>query len=142
MPRKISPNNIRAGSRHIPPALSPRDELLRFSFKHLDLFSNPKFCLDHCAEGYLDKFLGRLKDLSQMTVCELRANKTKALRAHTITWNETSEPNGFTCLNEQLREEEAWQFEITANVHGRVHGFLLGGTFHMVWIDPDHRLYS
>jgi hypothetical protein len=40
-----------------------------------------------------------------------------------------------------MREEEAWQFEITANEHGRVHGLLQDDTFFVVWIDPTHALY-
>ena len=44
-------------------------------------------------------------------------------------------------LNEQLRGEDAWEFEITRNEHGRVHGLLLDETFYIVWIDPDHNLY-
>ena len=48
----------------------------------------------------------------------------------------------FLNANEQLRAEEAWQFEITRNAHGRVHGLLVGETFYVVWIDPDHLLYN
>ena len=25
--------------------------------------------------------------------------------------------------------------------HGRVHGFVIGTVFHVVWLDPQHRLY-
>jgi len=45
-------------------------------------------------------------------------------------------------LNQQLRDSEPWQFEITKTAHGRVHGLLIDDTFYVVWIDPQHLLYS
>jgi len=137
--------NVKSGrlpaSKTLPPAKKVDHPPLRFSFKHLDL-TNPNFALAGCAGGYLEKFLERLKSLCALTAREFRTNKTSSLKAHTITWSETREPSGFTCLNSQLREEEPWQFEITKNEHGRVHGFLLDDTFYIVWIDPSHYLYS
>lgn len=112
---------------------------LRFSFK---LFQqNDKFSLGHCGDGYLPQFVVRLKGLSGLTVHEFRTNRSGALRAHQIDFSETSEPQGFHELNEQLRGLEAWQFQITANEHGRVHGILLDETFYVVWIDAAHQLY-
>lgn len=118
-----------------------RDANLKFSFKYLDLVSNAKFCLAHCQDGYLEKLLLRLRDVNGITVNEFRTTKANALRAHTHVWSKTSEPKGFTCLNSQLRENEAWQFEITSNLHGRVHGILLDDTFFVVWLDPKHKMY-
>jgi hypothetical protein len=137
---RIKPGNL-PEPRHIPKAEAPVDAPLRFSFKLLDLYSNQKFRLDHCRDGYLDRFLCRLRDLCGLSVRDFRTNKSKALRAHRITWSETSEPAGFSRLNSQMREEEAWQFEITANEHGRIHGLLQDDTFFVVWIDPTHALY-
>lgn len=115
---------------------------LRFSFKHLDLYSNAKFNVDLCERGYLEKFLVRLKDLCGLSVQEFRTNKSSSLKAHRINWPDTKEVAGFSRLNEQLRDEEAWQFEITKNEHGRVHGILLEDTFYVIWVDPTHYLYS
>ncbi len=113
---------------------------LRFSFKYLD-FTNPKFTCLNCADGYLEKLLVRLRDIGGYTTKRFRTERTSALRNHPIRWNETSEPDGFICLNEQLRQEESWQFGISANEHGRIHGFLIDETFYIVWIDPMHRLF-
>ena len=79
--------------------------------------------------------------MSSLSVRDFRTNKSKALRAHRLRWEETSEPTGFAHLNPQLREQEAWQFEISVNEHGRVHGLLLDNTFFVVWIDPKHEMY-
>lgn len=101
-----------------------------------------KFCTTLCADGYLVKFLERCRDLSTFTVREFRENKSRALRAHLLTFKDTTEPDGFVTLNEQLRQNEAWQFELTSNEHGRIHGLLIDDTFFVVWIDPRHKLYS
>lgn len=116
--------------------------LLRFSFKFLDLHSNLKFSIDQCEDGYLEKLLCRLRDLSAIKVSEFRENKSTAIRAHRITWDDTTEPGGFSCLNSQLRDEDAWQFEITQRQHGRVHGILLDEVFYVIWIDPKHELFN
>ena len=115
-------------------------DVLRFSFKLLDL-TNKKFHSDRCGTGYIEHFLTRLRDVSTLTVREFRTNRSASLKAHKITFGTTTEVNGFSALNEQLQSEEAWQFELTRNEHGRVHGLLIGETFFLVWIDPDHLLY-
>jgi hypothetical protein len=115
-------------------------EPLRLNFKHLDL-TNPKFHHRDCPDGYLEKLLGRLRDLGTYTVKSFRTQHTGALRNHPIDWTRSSEPNGFTCLNEQLRSEEAWQFGISGNEHGRIHGFLIDYTLYIVWVDPKHQLF-
>lgn len=120
----------------------PDADTLRFSFKHLDLTGNAKFSLTRCRDGYLKTLLERLRDLSRLTAKEFRTSRSSALRSHPIDFSETTEPQGFHTLNEQLRSEQAWQFQLTANEHGRVHGILLLDTFYVVWIDPDHELYS
>lgn len=121
----------------------PEDSNLRFSFRLLDIHNNSKFGLHHAAkDGYLEKLLLRLKDVNGIRIKEFRQNYTKQLRNHRIDFSKTSEPNGFSQLNEQLKGEEAWQFELTQNEHGRVHGLLIGDTFYIVWLDPCHILYS
>ena len=143
MAKKIKRGRIPRLARSIPPASPPPDaESLRFSFKYLDLVGNAKFSLERCRDGYLKTFLERLRDLSRLTAKEFRTNRSSALRAHPIDFSETTEPRGFRALNQQLRAEQAWQFQLTVNEHGRIHGILLLDTFYVVWIDPDHELYS
>jgi hypothetical protein len=40
-----------------------------------------------------------------------------------------------------LREYSPLQFMISKNEHGRVHGFARDNVFHVVWFDPEHKLY-
>ena len=63
------------------------------------------------------------------------------MRVHTIDFSETTEA-GFSNLSSQLQDLAAWQFSISANEHGRVHGFLIDHIFNVVWFDPDHQLYA
>src|SRR4051812_26612035 len=102
---------------HIPaPKLQP-DTSIRFSFRYLDVTTKPKFSPERCGEGYAAKFLGRLRDVCSLSVMEFRTNKSKSLRAHTITWDDTTEKSGFCHLNNQLSAAEPWQFEITKSEH-------------------------
>lgn len=132
----------RQKSEAVPQKPSRYNEDVIFSFKYLDLHSNPKFSIGGCGESYMEKLLLRLKDVSTIKYDEFTSSKSPSLRAHKINWSKTTEPQGFTCLNLELRELSAFQFEISANEYGRVHGFLNNRIFYIVWLDPHHNLYS
>ncbi|MEJ1826111.1 hypothetical protein SMA73_25430, partial [Escherichia coli] len=68
--------------------------------------------------------------------------KAKALRAHRHHWRGTTEKLGFPHLPDEWDGHEAWQFQLSANKHGRVHGILVDEVFYVVWLDPEHRLYQ
>ena len=116
-----------------------RGDPLTFSFKH---FANDtELCPSAHPDGYTQKLLERLKDLSGWTLGDFIEKRSKTVRNHRIAWPETSRPEGFMHLPLQVREGEAWQFSITANEYGRVHGLLIGSVFHVIWLDYNHRLY-
>jgi hypothetical protein len=117
-----------------------KDNHLRFSFKYLDM-KHPKFSIKNQDARYVEKVLERFQGLSGMTSSEIKTSRTKTLRAHPIDWDKTSEPSGFSSLNRQLRETDAFQFNITSNEHGRIHGFFIDSIFFIVWFDPEHKLY-
>jgi hypothetical protein len=110
-----------------------------FSFRHLDL-AHDKFSLARAQEGYPAALLDRLKGVCQCLVADFR-KAGHALRSHTIRFEESSEPDGFARIRRDLWEGHAWQFSITANAYGRVHGFLVGEKFFVVWLDPAHLLF-
>lgn len=58
----------------------------------------------HRASAYFCKVLDRLAALSTMTFMEVVTERSGALKVHPIDWADTSQPNGFSRLNEQLRE--------------------------------------
>lgn len=117
------------------------DDLIRFSFRHLQ--ATEKFGIHQTADlgAYLPQLLDRLKSVSDMRLSEFRANKDRSLRAHTHDWARTSEKEGYSHLTTQLRACEAWQFQLSANEHGRIHGILIDEVFYIVWVDPQHLLY-
>ena len=105
-------------------ATAPDDESLKFSFRFFD-----------------QTLMQRLRDLSRFTVKEFRTTNHKSVRGHKIDWGKTARPDGFTNLNEQFQMCEPWQFQLTANEHGRVHGVFVGGCFYVIWLDHHHAVY-
>ena len=78
-----------------------------------------------------------------MTLQDLLKNRSKSLRCHPIDWKDTTEPYGFGIPNEEkIVLDPPYQFQISANEHGRVHGFFRDNVFYIVWLDPDHNLYA
>ncbi|HKP74096.1 MAG TPA: hypothetical protein VJT67_01075 [Longimicrobiaceae bacterium] len=69
------------------------------------------------------------------------SNRSAALRAHPIDFSATSEPRGFDHLNPEFRAFSPYQFQLSQGT-GRVHGFFIDVVFHIVWLDPHHRLYA
>ena len=136
-PRRIDADPTPAQRRSAGPG-DALGERLVFSFRHLDL-NRPKFPLP-AGEEYLGTLLRRLRDLSDWTAGEFIADRSRSLRAHRIDFVETSEPGGFDLPSRLVGAE--WQFSLSSNEHGRVHGHLVRNVFHVVWLDPDHRLYA
>ena len=126
------------GKGQIPPVEAPEGRIT-FSFRYLDL-QYDTFSLTQAEDGYKEALLERLKEVYRLTVAEFR-KPGKALRSHVICFEETAEPKGFANINRELWDGRAWQFSISSNKHGRIHGFLLGYQFCVVWLDPKHLLY-
>jgi hypothetical protein len=137
--RRISAGALPVPASTIRSPAPPPAEVL-FSFKHLQ--RTDKFRCDAAPDGYAHKLTERLGALSASTIRELTASRASALRFHPITWGDTTEPEGFALLNPQLRDLTPYQFAVSANEHGRVHGFVIGAVFYVVWLDPHHRLYA
>lgn len=129
--------------KDIPAPLKPKDEFVSFSFKYLDLVGNQKFALAQCdnVPDYIGKLFDRIKAIESLRVNDFRFGGSDALRCHAIKWEDTSEKTGFSHLNAQLRANSPWQFSVSVNEHGRVHGFFIESVFFVVWLDPRHLLY-
>jgi len=121
-------------------AVDHRKSRLRFSFEFFDS-SDPEVCPECFRDGFVQSFVGRLKNLSKWTVLEFFSERSPALRAHPIDWEHTSRPKGFSALPSGFDSGTPYQFALSANAHGRVHGFMVGDTFHVVWLDHDHAVY-
>lgn len=116
------------------------DSRIRFSFQLFDP-SDAEMCPAEFDPGYVHQLMDRLKSFSSWTVTEFTTPKGKAVRNHLIDWVHTSRPSGFTGLGEQYEAYQAFQFSLSANAYGRVHGLLIDDTFYVIWLDHRHRLY-
>jgi len=116
-------------------------QLINFSLKYLDIGHGKFLCFDHDKE-YYQSMASRMKDLCSMKKMEFMANRSSALRIHPIKWEETSEKSGFGIPGEEQIVDTPYQFSLSSNENGRIHGFFILSTFYIVWIDKDHQLYS
>jgi hypothetical protein len=123
------------------PILPPAREILKFSFRHLDTYTE-KFTVSHCDGEFLRQLLHTIRELSSWTVeqfCDQNNNE----RRHVIWFPDTTEPDGFPNLDkEQLSYHESWQFQLSKEQEWRVHGILIDDTYYIVWLDPNHALYG
>ena len=115
-------------------------DLLTFSMKYLVL-DHEKYTVAGKDETYFNKLLVRLRDLSRSKVDTVKSDHSKALRSHAVDWEDTTETS-FGIPDEEQLVDQPWQFSLTSNAHGRVVGFFIGTVFHIVWLDPEHRLYQ
>jgi hypothetical protein len=122
----------------IPPVIIPaEDELLSFSFRHLDL-EHPKFSVAKCQADYLAAFLSKIQQYSNWPV-GMFCDQNNQDHRHIIWFPDTTEPAGFPNIDaDQLAYHESWQFGISWG--WRAHGILIGNIFYVVWLDPEHLL--
>lgn len=111
-----------------------------FSFRYYQ-DDKDKFLIRGRDARYWESLMRRLRDLSKLNVDEIINNRSKSIRSHPIDWQDTTEPNGFGIPEEAQLVDTPYQFQISANEHGRVHGFFKENVFYIVWLDPDHNLY-
>jgi hypothetical protein len=76
-----------------------------------------------------------------MSAEEFRVNRAGTLRIHPIDFTDPRVAERGFGVRGAAADETAWQFALSANEHGRVHGFLLADTFYIRWLDPEHNLY-
>ncbi|RUS96804.1 hypothetical protein DSM107003_22100 [Trichormus variabilis SAG 1403-4b] len=67
--------------------------------------------------------LERLRHISSMTYYTMTVTNARSLRCHPIDWNDTTE-TGFGLVDEEQLVSQPYQFQLSSNEYGRVHGFL------------------
>ncbi|HYW17789.1 MAG TPA: hypothetical protein VE956_00505 [Nodularia sp. (in: cyanobacteria)] len=141
MPKKIKKTDITKDSKSgIKPTKLKSSQGISFSFKYYQDDHKKFFCTEKDVI-YWRTLLDRLKALSSLTAQDLLINRSSSLRCHPIKWEDTSE-SGFGLPNEEQLVDTPYQFSLSSNKHGRVHGFFIDEIFYIVWLDPDHLLYS
>ena len=141
MGKRIKANPTPSETRRIEAAKS-LGGLVRFSFKYFQ-DNHATYDPTDCKPGYFLSLLDRLRELSRLEMRSLQNRKADStIRFHRIDFTDKRvSSNGFGIPKCELFDEEAWQFSLTANEYGRVHGFVIEDTFFVVWFDPDHQLY-
>jgi hypothetical protein len=118
-----------------------RDLPVNFSFHYLVRDSH-KFDYNDRDFKYFDALLERTQEVSKMTLKEFKTRPNKTLRNHDIAFGDANvSEDGFGIPHRADLDADAWQFSISVNAHGRVHGFFIDNTFYVVWLDPYHALY-
>jgi hypothetical protein len=133
-------------TRRIRPVTLPESPTLKFSFKHLDTV-NGKYAIEKCCVGFFSNLVTAMTRYSKFTVDQFREQNNEDGR-HCHYFPNTSEPDGFVCLNdpEGLELEEAWQIRLCPDDHTppasawRIHG--VEDVFYVIWLDHDHALYD
>lgn len=116
------------------------DSKLRFSFELFDP-TDAEMCPASFKDGYTQTLMQRLRDLSSWSVNTFCGKPHQSVRNHQHDWTKTSRPAGFAHLNDHYKALPGWQFCLSANEHGRVHGLIMDDTFFVIWLDQDHKLY-
>lgn len=137
--KNIKKTDIAGSGSGIRPTKLKPPQGISFSFKYYQ-DGHSKFSCTTKDGIYWLTLLARLKDLSSLGVQELLMNRSPSLRCHPIKWEDTSE-SGFGLPNEEQLVDTPYQFSLSSNKHGRVHGFFIDEVFYIVWLDPDHKLY-
>lgn len=141
IPHPESPGMVRRTlpltAEEIEAARSRSDQPLLFSFRFFDR-SHDAFNLGNTDRPWFLTLLDALKDVSALTRHRLAVELKNHYRFHPHNWEKTRFK--YDLNDELLAQVECVQFFLTKG-DGRVHGFLVGNRFYVVWLDPDHNLY-
>lgn len=144
MPKKfrIKVNKTKPSSKIIIPSKLKDNKTVSFSLKYLKT-EKDKFNYCTCENIYFNTLLSRLRDISGMSRKEMTLRNGEGMRCHQIDFiNHKVSEKSFGILQQEEAQSDAWQFELTSNKHGRVHGFFIEDTFYIVWLDPNRELYA
>jgi len=125
----------------IPSAKNVLEEIVSFSFKYTKM-KKGKFDYTEQKSKYFISLIDRLCKLSSMTIKELKVSRSSAIRFNPIQFDKDGvTENGFdVSINNDDVLDESYEFAVSANKHGRCHGFFIDKIFYIVWFDPQHRL--
>lgn len=112
-------------------------EKLVFSLKFFDR-DHEAFNLGNTKESWFIGLLDALKEVSGITRNQLVVELRQHYEAHGHDWSKLNYKYSFN--DEFLEQVECLQFSL-AKSKGRVHGFIIGNRFYIVWLDPHHNLY-
>ncbi|HHU17813.1 MAG TPA: hypothetical protein GXZ70_06320 [Clostridiales bacterium] len=109
-------------------------EPLAFTFEDLDR-EHDYFNLSRVGREWFIHFLDTLQKLSKKTWPEIQQDNYYNVHPH--DWNKTTT----RFRKEKYEQYEGVQFSLGSN-YGRVHGYIIGNLFFIVWLDKYHNLYD
>jgi len=135
---------------------------VHISFQYID-WSSDLFFVHGLNADYYHKLFAAFHELKKASVDEIRKQNHSSLQVKSIRWNSASYitqgsfpdsvmrslkvsllPQARSLVEAGLQVEDlikdSFEFSLSKN-YGRVHGFLFGDTFHIVWFDPGHNLF-
>lgn len=113
---------------------------ISFSFKFFDR-QNALFNCHGTDPGWFLNLLDHLKEISALTVVQLKFEQRNHYDTHSIDWSNVDQK--FTSVPAELMGEiegDCTQFRLGKS-KGRIQGFFISNTFYVVWLDPHHFLY-
>ena len=118
-----------------------KKRFINFSFQYV--LEDDDFHLNHSDSLYYSSVIRRLQEMCRVSFMDLVQNNSKSWRFHPIDWRDKRvSRDGFGLCGEEDLYDEAYQFSVSGNEHGRIAGFFTDGrTFNVVWFDKDHKLY-
>lgn len=138
---KIKPTSHNLVSSKIKPTEFTDTEKVSFNFRRLHE-KTKKFNYTIRDRNYFCTLIERLKNVSGMNKIDVVVRNSKQLKCHKIDFaDKRVTESSFGILGEDI-DEDAWQFQLTKNEHGRVHGYFIENVFYVVWLDPMHQLYK
>jgi hypothetical protein len=130
------------------PIVKPNPLRIRFCFAYLQ-YDHPKFPIANCTTDFHVELLREMGRYELCTVDDFTEMPNEKHR-HPIDFTKTTEKDGFPGIepaqdDNSLWTDCPWQFALPGEKgkpswSWRVHGFLDGHVFHVVWLDPRHLL--
>lgn len=137
---RVSPSNYKSTPHKHVAATYPHKAGVNFNFMYLRTCKD-KFVYRHQETNYFTALIERLCEISSNNRLDLK--RLQSLRHHRIDFkNDNVSERYFNNIPEEAYINSAYQFSISSNKHGRIHGFYVGDTFYIVWLDPLHELYA
>jgi len=142
---KIRPSELRTGSGSIQTSPPPIARTISFNFSRLNEGPNGEFKYTDRGSSYFTSLMERFKNLSSLSRDELlqRSGRRDTFRVHPINWDDARcsiKTFGLPAVVGQDVDDDAFQISLSLS-NGRVHGYFVTNTFHVVWLDPRHNLY-
>ncbi len=119
------------------------EECMTFSFIYFNR-THELFNCGRVSDGWFLNLFDCLKTISDLTKQQfLYDHRYKAhYDPHQHDWDKVDVGKRYNFKEEYFNQykDDCWQFRLSSS-KGRVHGFIQGNVFYVVWLDPHHNFY-